>query len=478
MQLTNLLGGAKAPETAMIARIYLRAISPCILFGSLNTYFCKLLSLYGYQKAVFRAAIIVTVGNVVFSLLWMHFLPAEIAIGGLGIGTWCGGILAMISSLIEIKRRKLPLRFRTKDVHIGQLPELARLGLSSSGNTLADNVVAGLVNNIIVAGFGGNAVPLSIYTAVKGVFTFAITSVTGVTTAIPPLLGILYGSRDKNGLLRSVREGCKVGMLVSVAWCGILIAVLPLLEKFYGMQDVSQFRSGVLICMLFIPVHLLMRIFIQMFESTEKIGMGMLYSILPDSVIYPLLLVALMPLLGYNGIWIAYAGNAIVFLLALYLVRSAASRNFRLNMDRVLCLHKSIRDNVPKLDISIQSTNTDVTGVSRQVHEFLAQQDPNPKTAYIAALSIEELAADFIVHTNLQGDKAAERTIMDIKLFSEEDYHRIIIRNASNAYNPLDFEYDSENFSKIGIKMIQKLARRIDYNYVYRMNIITIDVSK
>ena len=39
-------------------------------------------------------------------------------------------------------------------------------------------------------------------------------------------------------------------------------------------------------------------------------------------------------------------------------------------------------------------------------------------------------------------------------------------------------QYDSENFSKIGIKMIQKLARRIDYNYVYRMNIITIDVSK
>ena len=83
-----------------------------------------------------------------------------------------------------------------------------------------------------------------------------------------------------------------------------------------------------------------------------------------------------------------------------------------------------------------------------------------------------------MAHTKLKDDKAAERTIMDIKLFSDVDSHRIIIRNAAEAYNPLDFEFDDETFSKIGIKMVQKLARRIDYNYVYRMNIITIDVDK
>jgi len=230
--------------------------------------------------------------------------------------------------------------------------------------------------------------------------------------------------------------------------------------------------------MLFIPVHLLMRIFIQMFESTENIGMGMLYSIVPDSIIYPLLLVVLLPLLGYNGIWISYAGNAILFLLTLYLLRSIASRSLRLNMDRMLCLDKSIRDNIPELDISIHSSNTDVTGISTQIHEFLTQQNASPKTAYLTALCLEELAADFVAHTTLQGDKAAEQTIMDIKMFSEENFYRIIIRNAADAYNPLDFELDDETFSKDGIKMVQKLCRRIDYNYVYKMNIITIDVNK
>jgi len=477
-QLTKLLGGAKTPEVAAQARIYLRASSVCILFGSINNFLGKILALYGYQKAVFRAAVIAMTGNVVFSLIAMNLLPADMAIAGLGVGTWCGGFLAVLSSLIEFKRRKIPLRFNLKDVRIRQLPGIARMGISSSGNTLADNVVAGLVNNIIVAGFGGNTVPLSIYTAVKGVFSFALTSVSSIMTASSPLLGILYGSRDKNGLLRTVREGYKIGLVVSAVWCCILAAALPLLERFYGMQGVSQFRTGVLICMLFIPLHLLMRIFIQLFESTEKIGMGMLYSIVPDSVLYPILLTALMPLLGYNGIWLAYAANALVFILALYLIRSIASRSFRLDFDRMLCLDRSIRDHVPVLDISIRSNNTDVTGISRQVHEFLAQQETNPKTAYLTALCIEELAADFVANTNLKNDKAAERTIMDIKLFSDEGFLRMIIRNAADAYNPLDYEFDKETYAKVGIKMVQKLARSIDYNYVYRMNIVTIDVDK
>ena len=477
-QLTKLLGGAKAPAVAAQASIYLRASSVCIVMGSVNTYVGKLLALYGYQKAVFRAAIIAMVGNVVFSLIYMKLLPAELAIAGLGFGTWCGGFLAVLSSLFELKRRKIPMSVKLKDVHLRQLPGIARMGISTSGNTLADNVVAGVVNNIIVAGFAGNTVPLSVYTAVKGVFSFAITSVLGVTTAASPLLGILYGSRDKNGLLRTVKEGYKVGLVISVLWCVVLAAALPLLERFYSMQSIPEFRTGALVCLLFIPLHLLMRIFVQMFESTEKIGMGMLYSIVPDSVIYPLLLMVLLRPLGYTGIWLAYAGNAVAFLLILYLIRSAAGRSFRLNLDRMLCLDKSIRENIPEMDISIHSSNADVTGISRQVHEFLEANGAQPKTAYVTALCLEELAADFVTHTLQKDEKNAERDIMDIKLFSEADFHRIIIRNAAAAYNPLAFEYSDEDFSKVGVKMVQKLCRRIDYNYVYRMNIITIDVNK
>ena len=72
----------------------------------------------------------------------------------------------------------------------GQLDDLQH-GTAAKGsvfnllNTLADNVSAGLVNNIIVAGFGDNTIPFSIYTAAKGVFAFALTSVSSINSFFP-----------------------------------------------------------------------------------------------------------------------------------------------------------------------------------------------------------------------------------------------------------------------------------------------------
>ena len=97
----------------------------------------------------------------------------------------------------------------------------------------------------------------------------------------------------------------------------------------------------------------------------------------------------------------------------------------------------------------------------------------------MSALCLEELAADFIAHSQITNEKINEnRELMDIKLFSDESTFRIIIRNTAKKYNPLDFIYDPEDFSKIGVHMARKVAEEIKYNYVYKMNMITIDMNK
>lgn len=476
--LTRFFGGAANPEVARQAAFYLRASSVCILMGSLNNYVGKVLALYGYQKDVFFAALIALTGNLFFSTLYIYLLPDAYAIIGLGAGTWTGGFMALCYSSSALRRRKIPLKAQRKNLAFEEVPDIVRLGIPTSGNNLADSFVAGIVNKIIVAAFAGDTTVLSIYTAVKGVYTFAITSIMSTTTASSPLLGLLYGARDKTGLLRTFRESLKVGLITSVCWCGVIIAALPLLGRFYSMSGNPQFQHGVLVCMIFIPLWLLMRVFIQIFESTGNTAMGLLYSIFPDSVIYPVLLALLMPVLGYNGIWIAYGANALPFLVVVYLIRSLKHKTLTPTPERLLYLDKTIRDRVPMLDISIQSTNTDVTGISQQVHEFLAQEQVSRRTAYMTALCLEELAADFVTHTQTEPGIDAEKTIMDIKIFSDEETLRMIIRNVADAYNPLDFDLDSTSFAKVGVKLAQKVARRIEYNYVYRMNIVTIDINK
>lgn len=206
--------------------------------------------------------------------------------------------------------------------------------------------------------------------------------------------------------------------------------------------------------------------------------MGILYSVVPDSVIFPLMLLLLLPTLKDTGLWITYGANGLVFLFLLYLLRSLKQKDRRMSVDRMLCLDESIRSNVPMLDVSIHSTNADAAFISTEVHEFLKKEQASGRTAYIAALCLEELAADFVAHVKEENPKASAREIMDIKLFSDETSLQIIIRNAAKRYNPLDFDLDDATFAKVGVKMAQKFARRIDYSYVYKMNTITIDLDK
>ncbi|MBQ8590431.1 MAG: MATE family efflux transporter [Firmicutes bacterium] len=476
--LTMVFGGAGNPEVAKQASLYLKASTVCILMGSLNTFFSKIMALYGYQKQVFVAAVLAILGNLVFSTLYIYLLPPELAIVGLGMGTWTGGMMALSSSVIVTVIKKIPLKLRMKKLQLKMMWDIIKTGFPTSGNNLADGVVSGIVNNIIVMGFGGDTAALSVYTAVKGLAQFATAPVMGTTMATAPLFGVLYGARDRNGIVRAVREAFKVGLMYAVVWCGVIAILAPKLAGFYGMEGNAYFRQGVYVYLLFIPLCLSVRLMTQLFESTEKHLMGMLYSIVPDSVIYPVMLLGLLPTMKYAGIWISYSANAVPFLIVLYLVRSAKNRELRMSPDRLLCIDQSIRDNVPMLDISIHANNTDVTGISKQVYDFLMDQKASVRTAYMTSLCLEELAADFVEHTEKEQLKNSEQIIMDIKLFSDEDTLKIMIRNAADHYNPLDFEMDENTFSKVGVKLAQKVAKNIDYTYIYKMNVITIELDK
>lgn len=471
--LVQLFGGSANEEAARQAALYIATCSVSIVFSSVNYYMGKVLAVYGCQKQVFFNALISVAGNLVFSILFVKLLPAEMAIAGLGLGTSLATVICCFVSFTIVRVKKLPLRLSLRGLSFKGAAEALRLGIPSSGNSLADGVVSGIVNNIILAGFGGSTDALAVYTAVKAVFSFAQTTNMAAAMATGPLFGLLYGARDKSGLCRTLREGYKIGLVFTVVWCLILVALLPLLARFYGMEGNGIMRTGVIVCMLFSPVLLALRVMTQLFESTGKVGMGVAYSILPDSVIYPLLLLLLMPKLGYMGIWLSLGGNGILFLLLMYLVRSAKNRTTKMTLDRMLCLDESIRDNVPRLDISISATTEDTTVYAEQVHAFLKQEAVSERCAYITALCLEELAMDFVQHTQ---DRSSKQQLVDIKLFSDEKTMRLIIRNAAAPYDPLQFDREAD--TKIGIKLAQEVAEQIDYSYVFGLNIVTIDIAK
>ena len=66
---------------------------------------------------------------------------------------------------------------------------------------------------------------------------------------------------------------------------------------------------------------------------------------------------------------------------------------------------------------------------------------------------------------------------MDIKAFRDADQIELILRNYDEPYNPFVFEREAESFSKIGITMVQRIAKDITYSYSYHLNVVSIVVK-
>lgn len=475
------LCGARTPELTRYAMLYLRYYALLIPFCGINRMVGSVCSTYGYVGKYMIESITGILTNILFSVLFIK--TTALGIGSLGLGSAVSGVINVGLSWMIIKHSHIPLHLKIYRYRIKELVLALVHGLPSTTDSLVDSAVASIVNNLIVSYLG--AAGLAIQSVVKSIFNVIIVPIMATGVATGPLFGLFYGARDKQGLKKTIGSGLTIGVISTVVWAVVCIAVLPLLLKVFmknaaNIENAEQLiRQGIYIMLVFVPFRTCAVTLGHFFEATERFKQSLMVSIVPDSVIYPVMLAILLPGFGYTGLWLSQGGNALIFFVLVYLLHTVIKRTWKMTSDDILQFDQKVKGTVPMFDVSIGYNNTDVMGISEKIHRFLLQEYGTKRTAYLLALCLEEIMADFIIHSQITEEKIkGGGAFTDVKLFSDPDAFRIIIRNAAKQYNPLDFEYDDESFSKIGVKMAQKFAERIDYCYVYRMNIVTIYVAK
>lgn len=476
-----LLCGARDAALAENAVIYLRFYVLLMLYTGVGQTLGNVCSIYGYVGKYTIKTVIDIITNVFFSVLLLK--TTSLGVGSLGLGTVISGAIGFLTSLVIIKSSKIPLKLKLYRYRAKEMLDVLGHGLPNTANSLLDSAVAGIINNLIVSFLGVNGLAISsVVGSISSVLRVPAMS-SGMATG--PLFGLFYGARDKQGLKKAFREGVVIGIVTSIVWVFLCMLAFPLLLSIYmknagNIENAEQIvRQGVWVMAAFLPANIIASFLGQFYQATERFKYSMLISIVPDSVIYPIMLALLLPSMGYTGLWLSRGGNALIYLLIMYLCYAVAKHTLKVPVDNILQFNEKLNISVPMFDMSIGYNNTDISGLSEKVHKFLLDEYGEKRTSYMTALCLEEIMADFIAHSEITAEKIKENgTFTDVKLFSDPDAFRIIIRNAAKPYNPLDFEYDDESFSKIGVKMAQKFAERIDYSYVYRMNIVTIYVAK
>ncbi len=468
-QLVMPFGGNADPIAAARAAFYLRfkilTYPLTAMIASRN----RALQLYGLVNYVFTAFVITTALDVGGSVLLMSVLPEEWKLASMGLS----GIFSQIVGLFIIYSKKIPLKFKMCCFKVKEILYTAKHGLHSTANAIIDSFIGGFINNIILSFFKGDGImALSVYSVVKSVYQFAQASVLGVIRVFDPLMGLLFGAKDKGGMRSVIKSGFVLGLCASFVWGGIIAVFTPQLASIFGISGNSNVQIGVLVLLCFLPAFLVVQLLTSYHEIIGKIWHSLMYAVIPDSIVYPLLLLPMLSAFGYMGIWISLGVNGLVFILLMYLIRLIKERRL-VSFDRFLYFDRSKEASV--LDISV-NVDTRVAGsLSEKVDGFMLEKGASRRTAYMTALSVEELTADFVAHTGEVSDKSE---IADIKIISDEDCYRVIMRNSAKPYNPLDFELDDESFAKVGVKMVQRVARKIEYSFLFQMNVVTIEMEK
>lgn len=479
----NIAGGSQIAGTtiAELGRLYIRTACLMIIFFAVGTVFQIVSATYGYQGDRMISSVINVVLNIVISVVMIKALPAESKIAGLGIGSAAGAFSQMVVSFIFIKTRKIKLKFRFFALNKRNLLDIGdcfRRGLPASIDTILDSTSATIVNRIILAIFTANGtVVLALVAMIKTIGTLVRTVGRGSLYAGEPLFGILHGERDNKGVCKTFKFTTALGVAYAIGLAAVLIALRNPILNFYHLVDSADAHMGIILVAISGIVSVFPFMFNAVYESTGHLTLSLIMSVIPDSILYPVFVAILGRPIGVTGIWLAYGFAFIPFFIVYYLIFMLVNKKAIVPLERLLML-KKYKDRETAIDISIPVTSDDVSFVSESLQKFFLENNTSERTAFISALCMEEIAADYQTYRKEHG-KPDKKAYMDIKAFRDPEKIEIILRNYDKPYNPLVIEKDGiedGSFSKIGIVMVQKTASNVLYSYAYHLNVVTITI--
>ena len=471
-------GGAKATkEAALYAHIYIKTACPMILFFAVGSLFQLVCATFGYQTERMLSSIINVAVNIVISVASIFVLDGVYKITGLGIGSAAGALAQLITAYVFMKRKKIKLKYKLYPINkqnVLDSLDCIREGLPASIDNILDSASGSVVNNIVLSVFTNGTAVLALVAIIKTISSLVRTVGRGSLYASQPLMGILHGGRDNEGICKTFTSSVKMGVIYAACVAVLFIALQNPILSFYGMTDNGDAHIGLVLIAVSGIVGVLPFMFNSAYEATHHVSLALLVAILPDSILYPLFIVLFHNVLGVTGIWLAMGYAFVPFFIVYYLIFILINKKIIVPLDRLLVL-KEYKNRDTALDVSIPIESEQVSFVSETLQNFFLENGTSRKIAYISALCMEEIAADYLDYRKKEkvSDKKA---FMDVKAFRDEDKIEIILRNYDEPYNPLIFERKEESFSKIGVSMVQKIASDISYSYAYHLNVVSVTI--
>ena len=419
------------------------------------------------------AAMILTniLTDILFCAVW------NMGVWGLALATSASNWIYFLILVSYYVIGKAQLKFRARNASWKELPMLIKIGFPAA--LLVFCLAArNLVVNRIVLNYGGPD-GLSALSAFYMVSALLLAPALGAGAVIRMLASVFVGEEDRESIFALIRLSYTKVMLIM---CGIGVLVFafasPLASLYFADRTTEVFSMARLLFQIYsicIPLSFVCIIAANYFQARQHNLFVNIVAVFDGflSIVIPVLI--LTPIIGIKGVWYSTPIGLVITAVLTPIYVMIRNKHWPRNVNERLLLPDSFGSG-ERLSFVLHDSDA-VTQTAEQVQSFLAERGISGKTSYYAALCLEEMAQNVVLHGFTKGKPNHQYTI-DVRVILLEN-KEIVLRIKDDCV-PFDPEERAQLVNhedpcaNIGIRIVYGSADEVIYQNLLGLNVLTI----
>ncbi len=475
LDLTGFL--TRDPVVRQLFNRYLLGQTVSVVPQMLGSSCAAFLSLENRQGRTFGASLGYIAANILLNFLFVQLLRLE-ALGlalANGLGMW---VFLGMQAQVFLAGKSI-FRITLRHPRWEEAGELLRIGLPGAAGNLYQTG-RGLIVNKLLEVFVGSA-GISAFAAANSLLGLLWALPGGMLAVSRMVISVSVGEEDRQSLTDVMRVMFRRFLpLMGAVSLAVILCAVPLTRIFYRDPAESVFMMtvwGFRLLPLCMPLAIICMHFTCYWQSSGKEGIVHLLALLDGVVCVAGFSALLVPAAGMNGVYIANVLNGVVSVLVVVCFAWLKNRRFPRNMAELMVIPEDFGVSADeRMDLSIRSME-DVVAVSRQVQRFCLDRGISPRSAYLAGLSMEEMAGNVVEHGFSMDRKPHS---VDLRVVHKGEDVILRIKDDCVPFDPRERQAitaPDDPAKNVGLRLVFRMAKDVQYQNILGLNVLTLRIG-
>ena len=428
----------------------------------------------GSRKRLVAAVLLMTVSDVVFDFL--NVLVFHGGTFGMGLASSLSYYAAVLVGIWYFFRDDCLFHLRRGGLRHDILRGILAEGVPTVVNQLSLVLLVFLFNRILRA--VGDTMAVAAYSAVSTVSNLCYAFSSGIASVALMLAAMFSTDEDRSSLYALVKTMCRYAVTVLAAvMLAVLLAAKPLVGLFLS-DDPAAMRlaaRGLRLFSLCLVPCALNTGFKFYYQGIGRVRLMELISVLQNFALPALAASALSPLIGTDGVWLAFLCGEAAALLLISLHVWRVNGRVGLSAEDFALLSPGFGAAPGEcFERSVHSLQ-EAAAVSEGATAFCRGHGQPERMSFLVGLCIEEICCNIVRY----GFQDRKQHSVDVRLVFRSGEGMIRIRDNCAQFNPvhyIELHRHDDPTAHLGIRLVMAEAKSAVYLNSYGLNNLTLQI--